>query len=57
MEFQKKLEDLSKEQREHHKRDLALRIFGIAVSSIIGIVGIIYNQEIIIEFFQNLNWF
>ena len=50
----KKLDSMSLDQKKHHKRVLVLRIASIVISAIIGIVGFVYNQEGIIEFFNSV---
>jgi len=49
-----KIDNLSKSQTKHHKRDMILKIVGISVTAIIGIAGLISNQEEIFSFISEL---
>jgi len=44
-DISKKLDEFSHDQKKHHTRDLILRIVGIGIAAIIGIVGLIYAGE------------
>lgn len=49
----KKINELSESQTKHNKRDIILKIIGISVTAIIGIVSFL-NQEEIFSFFTDL---
>jgi len=42
-DISKKFDEFSEVQKEHHKRDFILRIVGIVIGAIFGIVGLIYS--------------
>lgn len=50
----KKIDSLSESQTKHHKRDIILKIIGISVTAIIGVAGLVFNQEGIFSFFTDL---